>query len=71
MRAAHSLAVIFDATPADLFPCLHVTTESEVLARAQDLYDRLQGNASRAVRLKLDFLEDVFARVDTRLKSAA
>ena len=71
LRAAHGLAIIFDASPVDLFPHLHLMTETEVLARARDLYERLQGNTSRAIRLKLDFLEDVFARADARLKTAA
>lgn len=70
LRAAHSLSLIFDVSPAELFPHLHLTTENEVLQRARDLYDRLQGNTSRAVKLKLDFLEDVFARADARPESA-
>ena len=71
MKAAHGLALIFDTSPDELFPHLHLTTENEVLDRARDLYERLQGNTSRSIKLKLDFLEDVFARADARPESAS
>jgi hypothetical protein len=33
----------------DLFPELHAKTIEEVLARATDLYERLQGNSSKKI----------------------
>jgi hypothetical protein len=35
-----------------------------LLRRATELYEELQGNSSKTTRAKLDFLEEVLARLD-------
>ncbi|WP_050425803.1 hypothetical protein [Bradyrhizobium tropiciagri] len=37
-----------------------------ILARANELYDELQGDPSRAARLKFDFLEPLLQRVEAK-----
>lgn len=59
---AIACAIIFDTPPFELFPELYVEIHRAVLARADELYQDLQGNASRVTRTKLDFLEEVLAR---------
>jgi len=66
LKAAHGLEIIFGTAPAELFPRLHASAERDVLARARDLYERMQGTSSNALRTKLEFLEDVFARAEAR-----
>ena len=41
-------------------------TAEDVLARANDLYERLQGNSSKKIRMKLDFLEELLERAKHR-----
>lgn len=71
LRAAHGLAIIFGVSPAEIFPHLHRTTQNEVGTRARDLYERLQGDSSQAIRIKLNFLESVLERTDPRKNTAA
>ena len=69
LEAAYAFEVIFGTTPNELFPGLHARTKKNVIARTRDLYDELQGDSSKATRLKLDFFEDVFARAQARRKT--
>ena len=57
-------ALVFDTPLPDLFPDLHSQIRDDVLRRASELYDELQGNPSKATRIKLDFLETVLARLE-------
>ena len=65
-NAALSCALIFNTAPVKLFPGLLSDAERSVLARARQLYDELQGEPSNATRIKLDFLEALLARLETR-----
>jgi transcriptional regulator with XRE-family HTH domain len=62
LAAAFALHIVFGTDAADLFPALFAEVEHGVLARAYDLYEQLQGDRSKATRMKLDFLEKLFAR---------
>ena len=66
LDAALSCAVIFNTAPVKLFPGLLSDAEQSVLARARQLYDELQGEPSKATRIKLDFLEALLARLEMR-----
>jgi hypothetical protein len=57
-------ALLFDTPLPDLFPDLHSQIHHDVLRRVGELYDELQGNPSKATRIKLDFLETVLARLE-------
>jgi DNA-binding XRE family transcriptional regulator len=59
-------AVIFNTAPVKLFPGLLSDAEQSVLSRARELYDQLQGEASKGNRIKLDFLEALLARLEMR-----
>jgi transcriptional regulator with XRE-family HTH domain len=61
--AAFACAVIFNTAPLKLFPGLLSDVEGAVLARAERLYEELQGDPSRTTRLKLDFLETLLDRL--------
>jgi DNA-binding XRE family transcriptional regulator len=63
---ALAIYCVFDTPVAELFPSLYQEIEDGVLARAYDLYERLQGDPSRATRIKLDFLEELIERVEKR-----
>ena len=64
LTAALSCAVIFNTAPVQLFPGLLSDAEQSVLSRARELYDELQGERSKATRIKLDFLEALLARLE-------
>jgi transcriptional regulator with XRE-family HTH domain len=57
-------ALVFDIPAAQLFPQMFREIHEVVRRRANDLYEELQGNPSKATRLKLDFLEELLARLD-------
>jgi transcriptional regulator with XRE-family HTH domain len=65
-NAALSCAVIFNTAPVKLFPGALSDAEQLVLARASQLYDELQGDPSKVTRIKLDFLEVLLARLESK-----
>jgi transcriptional regulator with XRE-family HTH domain len=71
-KLAHALAlyILFGAYIYEMFPALFTDVEEAVLTRAYDLYERLQGQSSKKVRAKLDFLEEVFSRAKLRRRGA-
>jgi transcriptional regulator with XRE-family HTH domain len=69
LDTAYALEVIFGTAPIELFPGLHARVTKNVIARMRDLYDELQGDSSKAIRLKLDFFEEVFTRTQSRRKT--
>src|SRR6516164_5656775 len=64
LTAALSCTVIFNIPPVKLFPGLLSDAEQSVLTRARQLYDELQGESSKATRIKLDFLEALLSRLE-------
>jgi hypothetical protein len=70
LTVAFACQIIFGTPPTELFPGLFAEIEEDVMARAYDLYERLQGHPSKAARIKLDFLEEMFARVKAREHNA-
>jgi hypothetical protein len=66
LAAIFTIAVIFDVAPSELYPVLLAEIREAVHRRATDLYEELQGNPSRTTPSKLDFLEEVLARVELR-----
>jgi DNA-binding XRE family transcriptional regulator len=66
IEAAFACAVIFNTAPLKLFPGLFSDVEQAVLARTNELYEELQGNPSKATRLKLDFLEGLIDRLERK-----
>lgn len=67
---AHAIAfsILFDTPPHELFPELYGKAYQFVLARAEELYESLQGSPSPAIRTKLDFLEEVLQRVHPHVR---
>src|SRR6266436_2236799 len=63
---AVACAVLFDTRAFELFPGLFSEVYENVLHRATDLYEELQGNPSKTTRVKLDFLETVLARLEKK-----
>jgi DNA-binding XRE family transcriptional regulator len=61
---ARALALIFGTRALDLFPGVFSEIHEAVRDRVNELYEELQGNPSKATRDKLDFLEDVLARLE-------
>lgn len=62
LRIVFGLHVIFGKAAHELFKTQFDEVEEEVLTRAYDLYERLQGSKSRLTKAKLDFLERMFER---------
>ncbi|MDA9544909.1 hypothetical protein ACM43_10425 [Bradyrhizobium sp. CCBAU 45321] len=56
--------MIFNTSPLELFPGLMSDLQVAILRRASELYETLQGDPSKATRLKLDFLERLLERVE-------
>jgi hypothetical protein len=65
-NAALSCAVIFNTAPVKLFPGALSDAEQLVFARANELYNELQGDPSKTTRIKLDFLEVLPARLESK-----
>jgi transcriptional regulator with XRE-family HTH domain len=63
---AFACALVFGTTLPELFPGLFSQIHEDVLHRASELYEELQGNPSKTTRLKLDFLETVLARLEAK-----
>jgi len=62
LAAALALQIVFGTEPAELFPALCAEVKDSVVARAYETFDKLQGDSSKANKIKLDFLEEMFAR---------
>lgn len=63
LNAIFLCMLIFNMPALELFPGLMSELRTSILARARDLYEELQGNPSKATRLKLDFLERLLERI--------
>jgi DNA-binding XRE family transcriptional regulator len=63
---AVACAVLFDTRALELFPGLFSEVHEDLLRRATELYEELQGNPSKTTRVKLDFLETVLARLEKK-----
>ena len=66
---AVACAVVFDTRALEIFPGLFLQVHEDVLRRATELYENLQGNPSKTTRLKLDFLEMVLARLEEKRRA--
>jgi hypothetical protein len=53
-------------SPLQMFPGLVSELHEAVLQRANELYEELQGDPSKTTRIKLDFLEQLFQRSETK-----
>jgi transcriptional regulator with XRE-family HTH domain len=62
LDAVFIFAFVFNASPSELFPSLISELQEAARRRANELYEELQGNPSKATRDKLDFLEQLLAR---------
>ncbi|MDA9475070.1 hypothetical protein XI03_11275 [Bradyrhizobium sp. CCBAU 65884] len=58
--------LIFNMPALELFPGLMSELRATIRARANELYEELQGDPSNTTRLKLDFLERLLERVETK-----
>jgi transcriptional regulator with XRE-family HTH domain len=65
LDAAYSYSFLFDSPPSELFPDLISELHEEMLRRANELHEKLQGTGSKTTHIKLDFLERLMARLDT------
>ena len=61
---ARASVLVFGTRAQELFPGLFCEVHEAVRRRANDLYEELQVNPSKATRAKLDFLEGVLARLE-------
>jgi transcriptional regulator with XRE-family HTH domain len=66
LLVGYALDSLFGTRDADLFPSLFLEVEAAVLARAYELYERIQGSAAPMTRTKLDFLEELFKRAQEK-----
>jgi transcriptional regulator with XRE-family HTH domain len=66
LAATFACELIFDTSSLELFPDLFAEVHKSLLLRTNELYIALQGNSDRATSDKLDFLEQVLARLDAR-----
>ena len=71
LGVALSSAIIFNTAPVKLFPGAIFDAEQLIIARARELYDQLQGDPSTTTRIKLDFLEALFLRLEQRRRERA
>ncbi len=60
--------ILFGSDAYELFPALFNTVEEEIMRRAYELYEQLQGDPSKKTRDKLATLENAFHRWKERNK---
>ena len=53
---------IFDVPSLELFPTFILGLQDAALKRVNELYEELQGEPSKATRVKLDFLEQLLTK---------
>lgn len=70
LKIAVACFIIFGIPAAELFPGIATEVDEAVMVRVWDLYDRLQGDPSRATRAKLDLLEDAIERAKGRARQS-
>lgn len=66
LSAVFTCMIIFNAPALELFPGLMAELHQAIFQRASELYEELQGDSSKATRLKLDFLEELLDRVEAK-----
>jgi transcriptional regulator with XRE-family HTH domain len=66
-RVAVACEVLFGASIGELFPHMFADVEEQVVTRAYDLYERLQGSTAPSTTWKLDFFEEMFARREQKV----
>jgi len=66
LTAIFICAFVFNTSLSEVFPGLISELHEAVLRRANELYEELQGNPSKTTRIKLDFLEQLLARSETK-----
>src|SRR5437868_6847113 len=64
LLAMHASVLLFGVQAAELFPHPLGEVHKALKYRANELYEQLQGNRSKVARTKLNFLEEVLARLD-------
>jgi hypothetical protein len=69
LAMAVALRVVFGTEHTELFPTIE-KIEKDVLARTNDLYERLQGDPSKRTKMKLNFFEFIFERAERRSNGA-
>jgi DNA-binding XRE family transcriptional regulator len=58
--------VLFGAAAAELFPDLSSGIEADVIARAWELYEKIQGNPSKKTKKQIELLEGAIERAAQR-----
>ena len=66
LNVAFALCVAFGTEAAEIFPSLFQEIETAVLGRAFELYERIQGSTDPMTKVKLDFLEELFGRIEKK-----
>lgn len=61
--------ILFGVSSGQLLPKLYEEVENEVMARAAELYEKLEGKQSRSAARKKEFLSEVLKRAITRLNT--
>jgi transcriptional regulator with XRE-family HTH domain len=71
LETAYAFEIILGKPSSELFPSLHTRVRQDVVARIRVRYEELQGNSSRANKIKLDFFEDTLIKWDDRSETHA
>lgn len=71
LETAYAFEIILGHSPQELFPSLHAKVRREVVMRARARYEELQGNSSKANKIKLDFFENILEKWDDGPKRRA
>jgi transcriptional regulator with XRE-family HTH domain len=71
LAQAIASSIVFDTPLLELFPELYGKVYEFVLKQAEELYESLQGNPSRANRAKLDLLEEVLERAHPHMRDTS
>jgi len=58
--------MLFNTAALELFPGLMSELHKATLERVNELYEELQGDPSKTTRLKLDFLEQLLKRIESK-----
>jgi transcriptional regulator with XRE-family HTH domain len=61
--------IIFGTPAAELFPGISASVESDVMLRVWEFYEKIQGDASRKTKMKIELLEGAIERAERKHKT--
>ena len=70
LALAMACFILFDTPAAQIFPDMAAGIEALVMARIQEMYEKVQGNPSRKTKKKIELFESAIERAEQRRRAS-